>query len=62
VYFTGLKYMGVDAIDSDIAQEIHRRQKKLFLGPLSSKEEVEQALRLGADGLFVTDPFLLPPP
>lgn len=60
VYFTGLKYRGVEAINADIAQEIHRRQKKLFIGPLSTKDEVDQALRLGADALFVSDPFLLP--
>jgi hypothetical protein len=61
VYFVPLKYRGVDTIDADIAKEMHRRQKKVFIGPLSTKAEVEQALRLGADGLFVTDPFLLPP-
>jgi hypothetical protein len=60
VYFVPLKYRGIDAVDTAIAQEIHRRQKKLFIGPLSTKDEVEQAQRLGADGLFVTDPFLLP--
>jgi len=61
VYFVPLKYRGIDTVDADIVQEMHRRQKKVFLGPLSTKDEVQLALRLGADGLFVTDPFLLPP-
>ena len=59
VLFVGLKYRGRDTIDHDIVMEMKRRFKKVFVGPLSTKEDVQAALALGVDGLFVQDPFLV---
>lgn len=60
VLFVNLKYRGRDNIDSDIVLEMKRRFKKIFIGPLAAQKEVQQALALGADGLFVQDPSLIP--
>lgn len=59
VIFVPLQYRNRDTIDRDMAMEMKRRFKKIFVGPLGTPEEVEQAKELGADGFFVEDPFLI---
>lgn len=59
VLFVSLKYRGRDTVDHDIVMEMKRRFKKVFIGPLSTKEDIQSALALGADGIFVQDPFLI---
>ncbi|PIS11056.1 MAG: hypothetical protein COT73_05980 [Bdellovibrio sp. CG10_big_fil_rev_8_21_14_0_10_47_8] len=59
VFFGPLIYRGRSTINSDIVIEMKRRFKKVFLGPLLSQEEVDKAIALGADGLFVEDPIMV---
>ncbi len=59
VLFVGLKYRGRNTIDQDVVLEMKRRFKKVFIGPLFTKEEIQQAMEFGADGLFLQDPFLI---
>lgn len=42
------------AFNDDIISEIQRRHKKIFLGPVTSEAEFQNASRLNADG-FITD-------
>lgn len=59
VFFSPLVVLKVDALNEAISDELHRRYKKIILGPLKNKEELEKAKALKADGLFVEDPLLL---
>ncbi len=59
VLFVPLQIRKRETIDRDIALEMKRRFKKVFIGPLANAEDVAQAKALGADGLFVEDPFLI---
>lgn len=59
VFFSSLTVRKIEAINPDISDELHRRYKKIFLGPLKTKEDVEKARSLKADGFFVEDPLLL---
>jgi hypothetical protein len=61
VFFAPLKYHGRQTISHEMALELKRRFKKIFLGPLSTKAEVEEARSFEPDGLFVEDPFLVSP-
>jgi len=56
-----LKYRNVETLDPELQQILQKfLKKKIILGPLSTKDEVDQALRLDADGLVLTDPTLSP--
>lgn len=46
-------------VSAAIIQEMRRRQKKVILGPLESKSEVDLAQSLGADGLILSDAALV---
>ncbi len=59
VFFAPLKYRDRAAVSKGIVQEMKRRFKKVFLGPLKTKEEVTAAREFEPDGLFVEDPFLV---
>ena len=56
IYFAPLRLKKRETINSGINEELVRRYKKVILGPLHSKDEVELALSLGADGLYVENP------
>jgi hypothetical protein len=43
-------------LNEKISQELHRRFKKIVLGPLKDIDEAQQALSLGADGLYTEKP------
>jgi hypothetical protein len=59
VLFTPLSFRHRDMINRDIAQEMKKRFKKVIIGPLATKEEVEKAREFEPDGFFVEDPFLI---
>jgi hypothetical protein len=59
VFFTPLTYRNRSAISKDIVQEMKKRFKKVFIGPLNSQEEIEEARQYEPDGYFVADPFLI---
>lgn len=59
VFFSPLKVRNRQAVSKEIVQEMKKRFKKVYLGPLSTKEEVAEALSYEPDGIFVEDPFLL---
>jgi hypothetical protein len=58
VYFVPLKLKNRDTVNKDIRDELARRHKKLIIGPLETTEEIEQALSLEADGVYVENPEL----
>jgi hypothetical protein len=60
VFFSPIVYRNRETITTDIAKEIHRRMKRIFLGPLTTKDEVLKALSFDADGLFLADPTIAP--
>jgi hypothetical protein len=43
------------AFNDDIVAEMKRRHKKIFLGPISTKEQLDDAKRLGADAYITED-------
>jgi hypothetical protein len=49
----------VELVSLAIVKELKRRFKKILVGPLKNKQEIDTALSLGSDGLFVEDPLLL---
>lgn len=63
--FVGDLYIGpvesnkVQLITQEVVNEIHRRKKNIFAGPFSNQEKLEQALRLGIDGVFIDQEALL---
>lgn len=59
VFFAPLKYRNRNTFDRDILQEMRRRFKKIFLGPLKTIEEINEAKSFEPDGLFVEDPLLV---
>lgn len=59
VLFAPLKFHNRPTVNREISLEMKRRFKKVFLGPLATKEDVEQAKAFEADGFFVEDPFLI---
>lgn len=54
-----LKYKGRDTLNHDIVQELKKRFKKIFIGPLNNADEVRAARQLQADGLFYSDPTVI---
>lgn len=59
VFFAPLTYLDRPAVNEEIVTEMHRRFKKVIIGPLMNAQDLEQAQKLGADGFFLADPFLL---
>ena len=59
VYLGPFKQKGILLLTESIFKELKRRGKKVIIGPLESKDELEQALRLGADGIVMEKPVLL---
>ena len=56
VFLSSLVVSKRKSLNEGIAEELHRRFKKIILGPLQNTEEAELALRLGADGLYAEKP------
>lgn len=59
VLISSLQRNKIDLISLEIVKEMKRRNRKVFLGPLTNKDEVAKAKALRVDGLFVSDPLLL---
>lgn len=59
VYVGPLKQKNVELLTEQVAAEIKRRGQHLIVGPLKNKDEWDQALRLGADGVFIDHEELL---
>ncbi len=59
VIVTPLTYLKRATLNAEIVREMKRRFKKVILGPLKTLDEIQKAKDLGADGLFVADPFLI---
>lgn len=53
-----LLYKKATVVSENMITELHRRHKKVLLGPLSTPEQIQQARKLGADGFFISDPIL----
>jgi hypothetical protein len=60
VLFSELKIRGKSSLSPEMVSELQRRFKKVILGPISSRAELEQAQLLKPNGFFVNDPLLLP--
>lgn len=58
-YLAPLLWRKIPMMSPEISAEIHRRQKLLILGPISSEQELEQAKGLGADGFLLENESLL---
>ncbi len=58
-YLAPLMWRKIPMMSPEIANELHRRQKLLLLGPISSEAELEQAKSLGADGYLIGNETLL---
>ena len=58
VFISAFKYRNIPTLNRDIALELKKRFKKIILGPLSNETEIQQAMELSADGLFIVDPIL----
>jgi hypothetical protein len=52
VYISPLKWKNISLINEQIRNELRRRQKFIILGPLTNKEEVNQAESLNPDGFY----------
>jgi hypothetical protein len=59
VYIGPLQQKNVTLLTEAVARELKRRHKKIIAGPLHTKEEIDLALRLGADGVFIDQPELI---
>lgn len=59
VYVGPLIHNKVPLFSQEIRQEMNRRHKKVILGRLETAEEVQQALRLDVDGVYMENPSLL---
>ena len=61
VLITPLFWKHTPLLNDRIVHELHRRQKSVIAGPLTTKVELEQAESLGGlDGFYITNPDLLP--
>lgn len=58
LFISAFKYRNIPTLNRDIALELKKRFKKIILGPLSNETEIQQAMELSADGLFIVDPIL----
>lgn len=54
-----LKHRDVALFSNAIVSEVHRRHKKVIIGPLEDIQQIGAAEEFNPDGLFVTDPLLL---
>lgn len=52
-FISALSYRGRPLVTEQILAEIKRRQKLVFLGPLTSESEIEEAKKLNPDGLIL---------
>jgi len=59
VYVGPFRQRKITLLTPEIASEVKRRGKKLIVGPLETKAELELALRLGADGVFIDQAELI---
>lgn len=59
VYISPLKWKNIDLVTKNLVQEIHRRQKWVFLGPLHTPQELSQAQSLEADAYYIDNNDLL---
>lgn len=59
VYIGPFQQKNVNILSPEVAAEVKRRGKRLIAGPLATKEEIDLALGLGADGVFIDQPELL---
>lgn len=55
VYIAPFQLLKRPAFHESTVEELHRRHRKVLLGPLVNKAEFDNALRLKADGLIVED-------
>ena len=60
VFVSGFELMKRPAFNEGVLAEVRRRQKSIFLGPLTSPEEVERARALQPDG-FIYESLNLAP-
>lgn len=56
IYVTPLKIRNIPALSRGIVDELRRREDLLWIGPLMTHAEVEQARQDQANGYFVTTP------
>lgn len=54
-----LMFRDVPLFSESIISEVHRRFKKVIIGPLDNIQDIGKAQELKPDGLFTTDPLLL---
>lgn len=52
-FISALTYKGRPLVTQQIVDEVKRRQKLVFLGPLTSEVEIEQAKKFNPDGLIL---------
>lgn len=53
VFWTSLTPATGVSLQPEVVEEVHRRHKKVFIGPLKTREEVEKALAFGPDALVL---------
>ncbi len=53
--FSDLTWKSRPLISKGLVTELHRRRKKVFVGPISSEEQFNQAQSLDVDGIIVPD-------
>lgn len=58
VFIAPMKLLNRPAFNENVLQEIHRRKKTVFLGPLKDVSEVNTARGLQADGFIYENPEL----
>lgn len=59
VYLSPFKLLGRDSFTKGVLAEMKRRQKDIFLGPLSDEAEFAEAQKRGASGFIFNDVTLL---
>jgi glycerophosphoryl diester phosphodiesterase len=66
IYITDEHHKGLDLVDDDVINEVHRRGLKVFAGPVNSADAARRLRSQGVDGIISKDPaslrFLLNPP
>jgi hypothetical protein len=56
LFISPLRWKSSLIMTTDLVQELKRRNKKIIVGPLESKEDFITAKSLGVDGVIVQDP------
>ncbi len=56
VYITPLKLSGQNAVTPAIVDEVHRRKKKIVIGPLRDQKQIDEAKSFSPDGYFILTP------